>query len=77
MLIDDLLDATHIEQSKFELEPTRFDIGELVTELSESFIPILSEKNQTMVVDVPNGSIEMFADKIRMSQVLSNLITNA
>jgi signal transduction histidine kinase len=77
VLIDDLLDATHIEQSKFELEPTRFDIGELVTELSESFAPILSEKSQTLVVDVRNDSIEMFADQIRMSQVLSNLITNA
>ena len=77
VLIDDLLDATHIEQSKFEPEPTRFDIGELVTELSESFAPILSEKNQTLVVDVRNDSIDMFADQIRMSQVLSNLITNA
>jgi len=77
VLIDDLLDATHIEQSKFELEPPRFDIGELVTELSESFMPILSEKNQNMVVDVPDDSIEMFADQIRMSQVVSNLITNA
>ena len=77
VLIDDLLDATHIEQSKFDLEPTRFDIGELVTELSESFAPILSEKNQTMVIEVPNVSIEMFADQVRLSQVLSNLITNA
>ena len=77
VLIDDLLDATHIEQSKFELEPTRFDINELMTELSESFTPILSEKNQTLVLDVPSDSVEMFADQVRMSQVLSNLITNA
>ena len=77
VLIDDLLDATHIEQSRFELEPTRFDIGELVTELSESFSPILSEKSQTLALDVPSDSVEMFADQVRLSQVLSNLITNA
>jgi len=77
VLIDDLLDATHIEQSKFELKPVRFDAGELITELTESFGPILREKNQKFVVDLPETRIEMFADQIRLTQVVSNLVTNA
>ena len=77
VLIDDLLNATHIEQSRFELKPTRFDIGELVAELTESLMPILSEKNQQLVLELPNEPIMMFADQVRLSQVISNLATNA
>ena len=77
VLIDDMLDATQIEQSKFELMPVRFNLGELVSELGESLTPILSEKNQALTLEVPDSPIELFADQIRMSQVISNLVTNA
>ncbi len=80
VLIDDLLDATHIEQSKFELKPVRFDAGEMITELVESFRPILNDKNQTLKVEMPespDSTVEMFADQIRLTQVISNLLTNA
>ena len=77
VLIDDLLNATHIEQSKFELEPTRFDVGELTAELTESFAPILSEKNQKLILEQPDEPVMMFADQVRLSQVITNLVVNA
>jgi signal transduction histidine kinase len=79
VLIDDMLDATHIEQSEYELEPVRFDISEMISDLVESFVPIISERNQKLTIDVPPvaEANEMFADQVRLSQVISNLITNA
>jgi len=77
VLIDDLLNATHIEQSKFELKPTRFNVGELVTELAESLMPELSQKNQKLSLLLPDEPIVMFADQVRLSQVISNLVTNS
>ncbi len=77
VLIDDLLNATDIEQSKFELEPTRFDVGELTAELTESFAPILSEKNQKLILEQPDEPVMMFADQVRLSQVITNLVVNA
>ena len=77
VLIDDLLNATHIEQSKFELKPTRFNVGELVTELAESFMPELSQKNQKLSLLLPDEAIVMFADQVRLSQVIPNLVTNS
>jgi signal transduction histidine kinase len=77
VLIDDLLNATHIEQSKFELVPVRFDAAEIISEITESFVPILAQSNQKLVLELPEEPIEMFADQVRLSQVLSNLITNA
>ncbi|MEE8045649.1 MAG: GAF domain-containing sensor histidine kinase [Dehalococcoidia bacterium] len=77
VLIDDLLDATHLEQSKFELEPVRFDVGDTVAELVESFTPLLAVENQRLALDLPDEKVEMFADQVRLSQVISNLVTNA
>lgn len=77
VLIDDLLDATHIEQSKFELMPVRFDLGEMLADLTESFNPILREKDQRFKLDISGEPIEMFADQVRLIQVVSNLVTNA
>ncbi len=77
VLIDDLLDATLIEQRKFELKPVRFDVGEMIGELADSFTPILRDKNQKFVIKTPESPVEIFADQIRLTQVLSNLVTNA
>jgi signal transduction histidine kinase len=77
VLIDDMLDATQIEQSKFELMPDRFELVDLMTELIESLSPILAEKNQNVPIGLPDSTIEMFADQIRLSQVISSLVTNA
>jgi signal transduction histidine kinase len=76
-LIDDLLNATHIEQNRFELEPTRFDIRDLVSEMTDSLMPVLAEKDQKVVLELPDQPIVMFADQLRLSQVISNLATNA
>jgi signal transduction histidine kinase len=35
------------------------------------------EKNQKLTLELPAERTEMFADKVRLSQVLSNLVTNA
>ena len=43
---------------------------------ADSFGPILQEKNQTLNVMIEDSSIEMFADQIRLTQVVSNLLTN-
>ncbi|MBT4125220.1 MAG: GAF domain-containing sensor histidine kinase [Chloroflexi bacterium] len=77
VLIDDLLDATHIEQSKFELKPVRFDVAEMLTDLTDSFRPILREKDQKFVLNLSQAPTEIFADQIRLTQVVSNLVTNA
>ena len=77
VLIEDLLSATHIEQNRFELKPTRFDVVEMVREFTESFEPILSQKNQKLVLDLPGEPIVIFADQTRLTQVVSNLATNA
>ena len=76
-LIDDLLGLTNIERGQIELKPVRFGVEEMFTDVADSFGPILQEKNQALNVMIEDSSIEMFADQIRLTQVVSNLLTNA
>ncbi|MEX0762747.1 MAG: ATP-binding protein [Dehalococcoidia bacterium] len=77
LLINDLLDLSRIESGSLSLEPTDFDARELVTELVESFEPIVGAKNQQIHAEVPDEPLLARADRDRITQVVSNLISNA
>lgn len=77
VLIQDLLDVSRMDMGKLHLEPSNFDITECVTELTESFTPIYDTKSQKLNVEVPNAETFIYADKNRVAQVLTNLLSNA
>ena len=49
----------------------------MLTDLTDSFRPILREKDQKFVLNLSQAPTEIFADQIRLTQVVSNLVTNA
>jgi two-component system, OmpR family, sensor histidine kinase VicK len=59
------------------LEPSNFDMIETVNDLAESFVPIYEAKQQTLHVDIPDSEQLIYADKNRVAQVLTNLLSNA
>lgn len=77
VLIQDLLDVSRMDMGNLHLEPSRFDIVECVTELTESFAPIYEAKSQTLHLDAPSDEAFIYADKNRVTQVLTNLLSNA
>jgi signal transduction histidine kinase len=77
VLIQDLLDVSRMDMGNLALEPSEFDIVEVVNDLAESFAPIFEAKTQTLHVDVPATARTIFADKNRVTQVLTNLLSNA
>jgi signal transduction histidine kinase len=77
VLIQDLLDVSRMDMGNLALEPSEFDIVETVMDLVESFAPIYEAKSQTLHADVPDGEHLIFADKNRIAQVLTNLLSNA
>ena len=76
-LIGDLLDVSRIESGALKLDMVEFEVNQVIEELYESFIPILDEKKQVMKLDLPAESINCVADKDRIGQVISNLMSNA
>ncbi len=77
LLIGDLLDVSRIESGALKLNPSEFDMNEMVSELYESFIPLIDSKKQTIRMELPDEGVGCFADRDRLGQVVSNLISNA
>jgi CheY-like chemotaxis protein/nitrogen-specific signal transduction histidine kinase len=75
-LVDDLLDVSRLQRGAIELRRERFDLAEVVARAVEMTGPMFAEKHHQLEVDVPSGII-IDADRIRIAQVLSNLLTNA
>jgi signal transduction histidine kinase len=76
-VINDLLDLSKIEEGKIELQAARMSLGGLVHEVVEALSPIASEKPIDLQITAPESSILVWADRDKITQVLTNLIGNA
>jgi two-component system CheB/CheR fusion protein len=76
-LVDDLLDVARIIRGRIALRRETLNLASLVESTLESLRPVLESRNQ--VVDVTGAGEDLFviADPVRMSQVVTNLLTNA
>ncbi len=76
-LVDDLLDVSGITRGKISLRKERGEIAGVVTHAVETALPMIEERRHELVVDVPDSGLEVHADPDRLSQAISNLLTNA
>ena len=76
-LMDDLMDASRIDQGKISLQRRRVPVAQLVETAVEGALPHLQQRSQQLEVHVPPDAGELDADPARLVQVLSNLLHNA
>ena len=76
-LINDILDMSKIESGKMKLEPVNFDIHEMLETIRELITPQAAAKKIDFTQDVKLTHRWFVADKMRISQVLINLLGNA
>lgn len=76
-MINDLLDLTKIENKTVQLDMERFEICELVDDISATMTSILGIRQQKLTVYITHGPAWLRGDKNRIAQVLTNLISNA
>jgi len=77
LLLDDLLDVARITQGKLELKKQQLSLNSVVDSAVEAARPLLDRKSHRFSVTLPSEPITLDADPLRLSQVLSNLLTNA
>ncbi|HUE09796.1 MAG TPA: ATP-binding protein, partial [Steroidobacteraceae bacterium] len=77
LLLDDLLDVARITQGKLELKKQQLALNSVVDSAVEAARPLLDRKSHRFTVTLPSEPITLNADPLRLSQVLSNLVTNA
>jgi signal transduction histidine kinase len=76
-LINDVLDLSVIEAGKTELRPTSFSVGSLLREVTDTLKPMGEEKRIDMQIASTQADLIVWADRDKVTQVLTNLIGNA
>jgi PAS domain S-box-containing protein len=77
-LLNDILDYSKIEAGKLELDPHSFAIEELMQDLAIVLSGTQGNSDVELLFDLdPKLPKHVFADKLRLKQVLINLATNA
>ena len=77
-LINDVLDMAKIESGKMNLNVEKFNLQEIVEEVTSITSTFASEKNLSLFIEPDSDhEVEINADKIRLRQVMINLINNS
>jgi signal transduction histidine kinase len=76
-LVSDLNDNAKIEAGRLRLEYKATSAPDLVDEVSRSLKRQIEDKKQTLEIILPAKISNMWADRIRVGQVLTNLVSNA
>jgi signal transduction histidine kinase/DNA-binding response OmpR family regulator/CHASE3 domain sensor protein len=77
-LIDEILDLSKIESGKLQLEHSVVTVEEIVEDLRMLFAPLAKDKNLELSFIVQEGApAQLETDKMRLEQVLKNLLSNA
>ena len=76
-LINDILDMSKIESGKMKLEPVHFNMNEMLDTIRELILSQTAMKKISFVQNIRLEHFWFFADRMRISQVLINLLGNA
>lgn len=77
-IIGNVLDISKIEAGKIELENAPLSVLGLIDKIGETFSPLASKKNLQILTFVdPKIPLQVLGDATRISQILSNFVSNA
>ncbi len=76
-LINDVLDMSRIESGKLQIEEDEMSISEVVHDVENLIQPMAEEKNIQFKISVDVENNYIYCDKLRLNQVLINLLGNA
>lgn len=76
-LVDDLLDVSRIARGKIELKRKHLDVRDAVAKAIEIAGPLLEQRGHHFVVKAPQRPLIVDGDEARLTQVFTNLLTNA
>jgi signal transduction histidine kinase len=76
-LINDILDLSKIEAGKMDLVREALDVSEVIESVLASSASLVKDKPVNILVDVAESLPPVYADKLRLNQILLNLVSNA
>lgn len=76
-LVDDLLDVSRINRGKIELRREIVDLAEVLSAAIEMTAPLMHKREHRVRVRAPGRELWVDGDRARLTQIFSNLLTNA
>jgi signal transduction histidine kinase/CheY-like chemotaxis protein len=78
-LVNNILDFSKIDAGKLELNSYRFNVKEFAYKLDITFRQLFEDKGIIYKIDTDErlAALDVFADELRLQQVMNNLISNA
>ena len=76
-LMNDILTASSLETGSMSIKPVNVDFSKAFNELFESLRPRVQEPGVEFLKDNPYDTLQMKIDTDRVSQVITNFVTNA
>jgi signal transduction histidine kinase/CheY-like chemotaxis protein len=76
-LVDDLLDVSRIVHGKISLKDEILEIANIINEAVEGSRPLIDARRQELSVRLPEETVRVKGDPVRLAQVVSNLLNNA
>ncbi|HEU4618707.1 MAG TPA: ATP-binding protein [Gammaproteobacteria bacterium] len=76
-LTDDLLDLSRVTHGKLQVQRQRLDLAEVVRTAVEASRPTIDARSHRLDVSLPRGPLPVDGDLVRLTQVVTNLLTNA
>lgn len=76
-IIDEFLDFQAAEEGKLVLRPEKIDLNQLIRDALDLNLANATRKGQTIALELEDPMPEAQADRRRISQVISNMLSNA
>lgn len=76
-LVDDLTETTRLHVDRPSLRIEQLDLRLVVQEVADAVGPQVAEKQLLLNVEVPLAPVWVSGDRVRLQQVISNLVLNA
>jgi signal transduction histidine kinase/ActR/RegA family two-component response regulator len=77
LLLDDLLDVSRITQGRLDLKMETVSLNSIIEAAVETARPLIDTKQHRLTIETPREPLNLKVDSLRLSQSLSNLLTNS
>lgn len=76
-IINSLLDLNLIEDDNLVLYPSSFSLKKVIDEIVKLQSPVAAKDNLSLIVDMPEETPNVFADRIKIKNIVYHFIDNA
>lgn len=76
-LINDVMDARKLDMKKLKFDIDDINLERFFDDIYSSYNPVLTQSGQKLIMNIQDKHVIIKTDKIRLRQVLDNLISNA